>query len=417
MPSRWVVKSQAAAKNEKYSAAKHWYHEDDLRTVPCRKVRESAKSDMVPKTQTNGPVDKEALRTVPLQEVDDSPKHDDIVVPKSSGSFDEELLRTMPFKEADDSLNSSNSTGVSDDEDAMSTSAGSSDGSLGLAESHGPSFAESEEEEQNRTPAEISRALLLAFRKNVPFAAPSKYDLRTKPIAECGPVEPEVLIPPGVFPPPGFEETFDPSQFAMFRAVVTDAEELQSLLTKISLECECLDISSTTQSAHVAQQGQVLQDWIFEKAPATAADWGTGEVKDGPYQHLWETHAEQAADVDFVSEWVTSLACTPIGMPMMSAEELSCAPASDEVKDFADFSTLFKTAWEMNAGQSLNFNMACGATKMDAASEFMAWPQGYKGLCDNWLQHGAVPQESFTWFSSPWSTFNEQWGPSCARDF
>lgn len=383
MPRVWVAKRQAAAKNQKRAPAK--YDDEALRTMPLKSNDEALRT-------TPFKSDEEALRSMPFK--------------------NDEALRTMPFKEyIEDNdplkvavLLEPRATGLSDDEDSMSTSAGSSD--LGLAESHMPSFAETEEEEHNGNSEEIPRALLLLYRNYVPSSTAPEYNLRTMQLEEFN--QPEVLLPPGIFPPPGLEDNFDPSQFAVFRAVATDTEELQTLLGKISLGLDHKELSSTAQAE---QQDTPVQDWVFENLPQV--DWSTSEVRDGSYAHLWESNTEELADhdVDYVSEWLANLAAAPLGMPLMSAQESNCGktfPISNKdlveaLQESADPSTLFKTGWEMDAESVQSFNVAHGMAQMAAA---MAWSQCYEGgLCENWLQDGTAAQESLKWYPSAWNTF------------
>jgi hypothetical protein len=351
----------------------------------------------------------EALRTLPLKE-----------------NIDYDALRTMPFKQSTSVL--------SDDEDAMSTSAGSSS-DLGLAESHSPSFAEAEAEEQNTDLQQIPRELLILHRKFVPVSAAPEYSLQTRYVAECAPVEPEVLVPPGVFVPPGFEDAFDSSKYGMFAVVAADTDELQSLLQKISLEPV---FSSTSSSLKVAEDEVHLQDWAFE-SPKTASN---SDSNNAPLQDWIFECPETASDshwsfqmeydptnvADYVAEYVASLAATPTGEPLFQACGLNdntgknavdigrmlisrdkAGGPDDDWKCF-DHSAMFKTGWTVEAEANQSFGTDCGS--MVAASQFMAWPECYNGLCKDWQEHGAVPQASLECFSSAWTTFNADWSPS-----
>ena len=154
MRSKWVAKKQTQA-----TEPSKWVAKTQTTATPQK---------FVPATCN----DNDALRTTPFLD---------------QQCPNEDALRTVPFEQSGNES--------FDDEDAMSTSAGSSD--LGLGEGNSRTSIEGDEDEQDTNLQEISRSLLLLFRRHVPTCESPQYRLRTADLSECAPAEPEMLLPPG----------------------------------------------------------------------------------------------------------------------------------------------------------------------------------------------------------------------------
>jgi len=317
-----------------------------------------------------------------------------------------DALRTMPF------IEEPCTKGLSDDEDAMSTSAGSCD--LGLTESHASSFAEAEEPpvepevqetmvepevmEQNDSPQQIPRALFLLHRRCVSTSAAPEYSLRTVDAAQFGPVEPEILVPPGVFVPPGLEDNFDPSKYRQFAVVAKTQEELRSLLQKVSLELTTVQdrVSASSIPSHSKNEAP-LQDWVFEDA--------LGSLSTKKYERP-----------DVQDDYLANLTASPVGKPIKTPQEqlqVSFEPCS---------MSKIGGVPEDPATMVVKLHLPMDAATGGAASEVMAWPECYNGLCDNWLGQSAVmeqvmPQTSLEWLTPSWGAFHKEWHPSGTSGF
>jgi len=307
----------------------------------------------------------ESLRTVPYEQ-----------------NADDEALRTVPLKECANVL--------SDEEDAMSTSAGSSD--VGLAESHTSSFAEADEQQ-------IPRALLLMHRQYVQVSETLDYSLRAIKMAS----EHDPAAPPGLMAPPGLEYNFEPPEFRMPASINIDKGDLQGLLQKIAGELGRLSTSSTATASE--NEEPPLQDWVFTP-PGLAGD--SKEATEDVMQSLatWAANPSQKP-LETQHDCNIDSGITAISI----SDELT---AQDHLCPVDIPYALLKTGWDLapEADQSMDFGM------MAAASDCMAWPECYNGLCTDWPQ--AVTQAEIDyqeWFPCPWATYNTEWDVSYSGGF
>lgn len=230
------------------------------------------------------------------------------------------------------------------------------------------------------------------------MSAAPEYSLRTIDAAQFGPVEPEILVPPGVFVPPGLEEYFDRTKYKQFAVVATNQEELRSLLQKISLELTTVEDRVSASSIPSPSGNEApLQDWFPKKALVSPS---TNEY-DRP---------------DVQDDYLANLTASPVGKPMKTPQEkvqVSFEPCS---------MSKIGSVPEDPATMVVKLHLPMDAATGGAASEVMAWPECYNGLCDNWLGQSAImeqvmPQTSLEWLTPSWGAFHKEWHPSGTSGF